>query len=189
MSQDRYIPPKIAVFVFGFLGVCVLGVLAVHRYYFRDYLSFASAIRGEGFEIKQRWLYDEDLTLEDFGILVAKGDLEFWIDVRFLSSVRKADTPIDGIILQSLHEGWEENERLFPIDSAFWRQSALPEVYTARDFLREAHVIFPKLIASKSEIPLSGRIYFSRKYPNCLIVRDDPRGTAPINDWWIEDVN
>ena len=173
----------------GCLSVAALAVLAVviaffaHQWvYYEEFRPMRDAAQGQGFEVRSSWEYDEDLTLEDFGIYIVKGDLSLWVDVRNGSDVRKPDSPITGIALQSLHEGWRENERIFYFDSDFWLEHGLPKISTPREFFAHASTIWPLLLKSKGRFRREKSQYHTSHYRKLLVLRDDPPSLSPLWD-------
>ena len=164
------------------LGFAILAVFvamfALFHVDYGDYNDFRRAIKSEGFEIQKKWIYEEDFVLEDFGLYVKKADLAFWLDVRNLSNVRRPDAGIEGVLLESLHEGSENNQRAIAFDSTFWREEELPMVTTPREFLAHAHIILPSIYKSKAKLEKFARAYGQDAYKNFLIIRDDPQNLA-----------
>jgi len=169
----------------------IVSMFALFHVDYGDYNAFRRAIKSEGFEIQKKWIYEEDFVLEDFGVYIKKTGLGFWLDIRNLSNVRRPDAKIEGILLESMHEGWENNQRVIAFASSFWREEKLPMVNTPREFLAHAHVILPAIYRLKTKFPKNhdefGAVY--RTYKNFLIIRDDPSHLAPVTESLIEDAN
>lgn len=168
------------------LAAFVTMIVAFHVDY-SEYKAFRRAIKSEGFEIQKRWIYEEDFVLEDFGIYAEKSGLGFWLDVRNLGNVRSPDARIEGILLESLHEGWENNQRAIAFNSDFWREKRLPAITTPKEFLAHAHTILPSIYHSKASIQKTkGGI---STYENFLIIRDDPSDKTPVTKEFVEDAD
>ena len=168
--------------------VCLSGITSgnlIYRYYYREYNDIVRAVESEGYEVEKKWLYSEDLRLEEFGVFISKGNLQFWIDIRFLSNVRSADSLIEGFILQSIDENRDTQNRVYRIDSEFWTDYEAYRIQTVSDFLRHAEQILPKLLDSKSQMQAKKNINGSREYQNYLIIRDDPDHVAPVSSAFI----
>ena len=154
-------------------------MFALFRVDYGEYNAFKRAIKSEGFEIKKRWIYEEDFVLEDFGFYVEKADHKFWLDVRNLSNVRTPDAKIAGILLESMHEGLHNRERVVAFDSDLWKEAHLPTVSTPREFLSQAHLILPWIYKSKARLQqIQGGTYDKARFGNFLIIRDDPSDLA-----------
>jgi hypothetical protein len=177
--------PSVKTGCFTVVALCVLAGLIVavvlHRNYYAEYNVTKSAAVAAGFRVSKAWLYDEDLTLEDFGLYLTRGDLKLWLDIRYASDVRGPDARISGIALQSVHEGYPRYERIYRFDSDFWKSQGLPLIHTLNDFLRNAESIWPVLLASKSEVPASESQYHEGQFRTYLILRDDPEDVAPVH--------
>lgn len=173
--------------VFALLLTAFVAPFIVFHVDYSEYKAFRRAIKSEGFEIKKRWIYEEDFVLEDFGIYAEKAGLGFWIDVRHLSNVRSPNARIEGILLESLHEGWENNQRAIAFNSDFWRDEKLPSIATPKEFLAHAHTILPSIYKSKARLQKSKG--GASAYDHFLIIRDDPNDKAPVHKEEIGDAD
>ncbi len=158
--------------------------IALFHVDYGEYKDFKRALKSEGFKTQKAWIYEEDGDLEDFGLYVEKTGLGFWLDVRHMSSVRSPDAKIEGILLESLHEGYENNKRAIAFSSDFWKEERLPIVSTPKEFLAHAHTILPSIYKSKAKLPKAREQFGTshRIYKNFLIIRDDSSDLAHTID-------
>jgi len=144
--------------------------------YWKEFRAFKATIREHNLRIVGTWEYEEDLVLEDYGVKVATGTSEFWIDSRYPTRLQKSDDPIVGIWIQ--HEEDGSQSRAFAVDSQFWKEADLPMITTFGDFLRHADAIIPKL--RNAQAPLfSYHEGVSERLRRYLIIRFNDRPGNP----------
>ena len=167
------------------VSFCTVLVVAFCSLFYVDYSvydEFREALKREGYAVERRWVYEEDFTLEDFGIFAQKGDIAFWLDVRHISDVKTLGSRIDGVLLQSLNDRANVKEWVLRFDSELWTRHGLPQPITVGDFIVRSQEIVPRLAQMKSVSPVTENAYWSGRFRNYIIIRDDDVSVSPVYD-------